>query len=83
MRVMDILGREWDYIVTDTTEGRGGNRERMAFVYNREKVWFRKIAGEVVLPQGQLIVPPAMVRPPAEQPADAPPAIETPPVVGQ
>src|SRR5215208_5169547 len=32
-RVMEILGREWDYIVTDTTEGRGGNGERMAFVY--------------------------------------------------
>jgi len=55
-KVMDILGREWDYIVTDTTEGFGGNAERMAFVYNTEKVWFRKIAGEVVLPDGQLVV---------------------------
>lgn len=54
--VMRILGREWDYIVTDTTEGPGGNAERMAFVYNVEKVYFRKIAGEVVLPQGQLVV---------------------------
>lgn len=55
-RVMDILGREWDYIVTDVTEGAGGNDERMAFVYNTEKVWFRKIAGEIVLPDGQLII---------------------------
>jgi hypothetical protein len=55
-RVMDILGREWDYIATDVTEGPGGNRERMAFVFNTEKVFFRKIAGEVVLPEGQLIV---------------------------
>ena len=55
-RVMAILGREWDYIATDTTEGASGNAERMAFVYNTEKVWFRKIAGEVVLPDGQLIV---------------------------
>ena len=54
--VMNILGREWDYIVTDTTEGTSGNGERMAFVYNTEKVWFRKIAGEVVLPEGQLVV---------------------------
>lgn len=54
--VMDILGREWDYIATDSTVGPGGNDERMAFVYNTEKVWFRKIAGEVVLPDGQLIV---------------------------
>jgi endonuclease/exonuclease/phosphatase family metal-dependent hydrolase len=58
-RVMQILGREWDFIATDTTEGTGGNAERMAFVYNTEKVWFRKIAGEIVLPQGQLIVSPA------------------------
>ena len=56
LRVMDILGCEWDYIVTDTTEGAGGNGERMAFVYNTEKVWFRKVAGEVVLPDGQLVV---------------------------
>jgi endonuclease/exonuclease/phosphatase family metal-dependent hydrolase len=54
--VMRILGREWDYIATDTTTGAGGNDERMAFVYNTEKVWFRKIAGEIVLPDGQLIV---------------------------
>ena len=55
-RLMDILGREWDYIATDTTVGTSGNSERMAFVFNREKVFFRKIAGEVVLPDGQLIV---------------------------
>ena len=54
--LMRILGREWDYIATDTTEGAGGNGERMAFIYNTEKVWFRKIAGEVVLPEGQLVV---------------------------
>lgn len=57
-KVMRILGREWDYIATDTTTGAGGNSERMAFVYNTEKVWFRKIAGEIVLPDGQLIVAP-------------------------
>ena len=58
-RVMSILGREWDYIATDTSarEG-GGNDERLAFIYNTEKVWFRKVAGEIVLPSGQTIVPP-------------------------
>ena len=55
-KVMDILGRDWDYIATDATEGVGGNGERMAFVFDRDKVWFRKIAGEVVLPNGMLIV---------------------------
>ena len=74
-RVMSILGREWDYIVTDTTEGTGGNGERMAFVFNREKVWFRKIAGEVVLPDGQLIVSQKKVKP-KDQPNVAPATVE-------
>lgn len=65
-RVMRILGREWTYIATDVTEGDGGNGERMAFVYNTEKVYFRKIAGEIVLPEGQMIVAPAAKKPPAD-----------------
>lgn len=64
-KVMAILGREWDYIATDTTEGAGGNGERMVFVYNTEKVWFRKIAGEIVLPDGQQIVAKRKVKKPA------------------
>ena len=68
-KLMRILGREWDYIVTDATEGFGGNGERMAFVYNTEKVWFRKVAGEIVLPDGQLIVSREKVKPPKEQKA--------------
>ncbi|MFY1599667.1 endonuclease/exonuclease/phosphatase family protein, partial [Micromonospora sp. WMMD737] len=59
--LMDILGGGWDYIVTDATEGTGGNQERMAFLYDRDKVFFRKIAGEVVLPNGQIIASPSAV----------------------
>jgi hypothetical protein len=73
--VMQILGREWDFIATDTTEGAGGNEERMAFVYNTEKVWFRKIAGEIVLPEGQLIVSRKKVKPPKAQEADEQPDV--------
>lgn len=72
MRVMAILGREWDYIATDTTDGPGGNNERMAFVYNTEKVWFRKIAGEIVLPEGQQIVAKRKVKVPKDQPGPTP-----------
>jgi endonuclease/exonuclease/phosphatase family metal-dependent hydrolase len=71
-RLMSILGREWDYIATDATEGSGGNDERMAFLFRRDKVWFRKIAGEVVLPDGQLVVSPKVVKPPKDQPASQP-----------
>jgi endonuclease/exonuclease/phosphatase family metal-dependent hydrolase len=66
-KVMQILGREWSFIATDTTEGTGGNAERMAYVYNTEKVWFRQIAGEIVLPQGQLIVSPAKTQSAGDQ----------------
>ena len=70
-KVMRILGREWDYIATDTTVGSGGNDERLAFVYNTEKIWFRKIAGEVVLPEGQLVVARKKVNAPADERPEA------------
>jgi exonuclease III len=53
--VISILGPGWTYIATDVTEGSSGNGERMAFVFNRHKVWFRKIAGEVVLRKAEEI----------------------------
>ena len=49
-RLMSLLGRDWDYLVTDTTEGSGGNEERIAFVFDRRRVRFTNIAGQVVLP---------------------------------
>jgi len=52
------LGGDWDYIVTDTVAGSKGNSERLAFAYRRSKVWFRKEAGEIVLPTGQEIADP-------------------------
>jgi len=52
----NYLGPEWDYIVTDTTGGRLGNDERMAFLYRKGKVRFSKLAGEIVLEDGNTIV---------------------------
>ena len=49
-RLMEILGGEWKYIFTDTTEGSQGNKERMAFLYDSRKVTFGGLAGEIVLP---------------------------------
>lgn len=60
--VMDLLGENWDYIVTDTTEGKSGNAERMAFLYDKRAIQFRHIAGEVVLPTSQKIVTVKKVR---------------------
>lgn len=54
-KVMRILGPNWSYIATDVTEGRSGNNERMTFVYDTRKVWFKNVAGEIVLPQTRLV----------------------------
>ena len=55
-KVMRILGPEWDYIATDVSDIRaGGNGERMTFVFDKRKVRFKNIAGEIVLPPSKLI----------------------------
>ena len=56
--IKTLLGPNWEYIVTDTTEGYSGNKERMAFLFNRNKVWFRNVAGELTLPKGQKVTDP-------------------------
>ncbi len=54
-KVIRILGPTWSYIASDVTEGTSGNRERMTFVYNKSKIWFRNVAGELVLAAGDRI----------------------------
>ena len=49
-RLMDILGSNWSVIFTDVTEGSKGNGERMAYVYDKRKVRFGGLMGELVLP---------------------------------
>lgn len=54
--VMSILGPNWDYIATDVTDRKlGGNGERLTFAWDKRKVWFQHIAGELVLPADMLI----------------------------
>jgi len=56
--ILKLLGPNWQFIATDVTEGASGNKERMAFVFNRDKIWFRNIAGELTLPKGQKVTDP-------------------------
>lgn len=56
--VRQLLGPSWDYIVTDVTEGTSGNKERMAYLFNRNKIIFRKVAGELTLPKGEKVTDP-------------------------
>jgi endonuclease/exonuclease/phosphatase family metal-dependent hydrolase len=58
-KVMEILGKWWDYLLTDVTEGAAGNRERVAFVYDTRKVRFGGLAGEVVVPPASKDAPAA------------------------
>lgn len=54
-QLVRLLGPNYDYIVTDVAEQDGGNRERLGFLYNKAKVRFKGVAGEMVLPVKDLI----------------------------
>ena len=54
-KVLAILGKKWDFIVTDSTEGSAGGNERMAFLYDKSKLTFKNLAGEIVLPEKSLV----------------------------
>jgi len=56
--IMGLLGPGWDYIGTDVSPGNRGNDERLVYVYNRNKVWFRGIAGELTLTEDQRLMLP-------------------------
>lgn len=49
-KLMGILGGYWSYMFTDVTEGKPGNGERLAFVFDTRKVRFGGLSGEMVLP---------------------------------
>ena len=54
-RLITRLGRDhWAYIVSDVSEGKPGNRERMAFVYDKRSVKFDSMAGEIVIPPKEI-----------------------------
>ncbi|KRQ28147.1 hypothetical protein BKG80_06665 [Mycobacteroides chelonae] len=48
--LLKTLGPQWRVIVSDVTEGEAGNGERLAFVYNTERVQPSGLVGELVLP---------------------------------
>ena len=54
-KLMSLLKLNWDYFVTDSTEGTAGGGERMAFLYDKSKIKFKNLAGEIVLPVTKLI----------------------------
>ena len=55
-KLMHFLGNDYDYILTDVTEGQSGNGERLGFIFDTSKVTFKGVAGELVLPDSMLIM---------------------------
>ena len=53
--LMDLMGPNWEYIISDVTEGVSGNGERIAFVYDKNRVFTRNVVGEVVLTEAREI----------------------------
>lgn len=47
--LMRLLGTDWDYMINDITEGKPGNSERSAYIYNKKRVQLAGIAGEISL----------------------------------
>lgn len=55
-KLMSVLGGSYKYILTDITHsGLGGNKERLGFIYDTNKVKFKGVSGEIVLPKKMLI----------------------------
>lgn len=48
--MMELLGEQWGFLMTDVTLGDAGNNERMAFVFDRSRVRPSGLACELVLP---------------------------------
>lgn len=48
-RLVDLLGPNWGYFVTDVTGGAAGNSERMAYLFDKNRILFRNLVGELVI----------------------------------
>lgn len=48
--VCRILGPDWGVFISLVTDGTSGNKERLAFLYDKRTVSFRNIGGQVILP---------------------------------
>ncbi len=50
-----MLGNDWSFIMTDVTKGDPGNGERLAFIFNTQRVKLSGLACEIVIPREQLL----------------------------
>jgi endonuclease/exonuclease/phosphatase family metal-dependent hydrolase len=48
--VLKLLGDDWGFILTDSNLGKGGNSERLAYIFNGKRVKISGLAGEITIP---------------------------------
>lgn len=52
--MLKYLGQDWGLILTDVTQGKAGNDERLAFIFDKRKVNISGLACELVVPPEKL-----------------------------
>jgi endonuclease/exonuclease/phosphatase family metal-dependent hydrolase len=62
LAIMQLLGRDWAFFVTDVTRGRQGNNERLAFVFDRRRVRPSGLACELVVAAENAGIPEATLK---------------------
>jgi endonuclease/exonuclease/phosphatase family metal-dependent hydrolase len=60
--LLQILGPDWGFIVSDTTEGDPGHDERLGYVFDLRRVRPSGLVGEIVIPDASLAAPDAVIR---------------------
>lgn len=50
-KMMELLGPDWSFTLTDVTAGSAGNGERMAYVFDTRRVNLSGLASEIVVPR--------------------------------
>jgi len=62
LAMLQVLGEGWAFLVTDVTRGRLGNYERLAFVFDRQRVRPSGLACELVVAAEDAGIPEATLR---------------------
>ena len=52
--MLKLLGKDWNFLMTDVTQGSAGNNERLVFLYDTRKVNLSGLACEIVVPEERL-----------------------------
>lgn len=48
---LKVLGKNWSFLLTDVNQGKVGNGERMAYLFDTRRVHLSGLAGELVVPE--------------------------------